>query len=155
MVENLEDCRILLVDDDPDTRILLTTVLEMEGASVCAVGSAIAALDALEQFQPTLLLSDIVMPGMDGYDLLQQIRSQVQWNCLPAIAFTALSGADYEERSIRAGFQLHLEKPIDLEQLIQTIQALVPIKSLVGSVCSFAPMLNQSRSFLCTLQLSA
>ncbi|MBD1847156.1 response regulator [Cyanobacteria bacterium FACHB-63] len=155
MIEKLEDCRILLVDDDQDTRILLTTVLEMEGATVLAVGSAIAALNALEQFQPDLLLSDIVMPGIDGYSLLKQIRSQPQWNYLPAIAFTALSGTRYEEQSIRAGFQVHLEKPIDFEPLIQAIQSLVPMKGTVCSIRTFDSALNPPRLSLCGLQLSA
>lgn len=155
MIEKLEGCRILLVDDDRDTRILLTTVLEMEGATVCAVGSASAALNALKQFQPDLLLSDIVMPETDGHSLLKQIRSQAQWKHLAAIAFTALSGIDYEEESIRAGFQLHLEKPIDFEQLIQAIRSLISTRGTVCSVRSFDDVLNPSRSLLSSLQLSA
>jgi CheY-like chemotaxis protein len=157
IMAKLDGCYILVVDDDLDTRILLTTALEIEGAVVVAVDSAIAALTALERLQPDLLLCDIAMPEMDGYALLRQLRSSKlpQWNQLPAIALTAMSGNCYKQQSIDAGFQLHLEKPVDLDQLTQASQVLVSINVKFCLTRSWGSLLNPIQPIDRALQLSA
>lgn len=153
----LEGCCILVVDDDLDARFLLTIALEIEGATVVAVDSAIAAFNALEQLQPDLLVCDIVMPKIDGYTFLRQLRSSPlsQWNQLPAIALTAMSGIESRQQSIKAGFQLHLEKPVDFIQLTRAIQSLVPITAKFCEDEPFGIWLNQPCATPCALQLSA
>lgn len=124
----LEGLRILLVDDDPDTLSLLTFVLEQQGAGVTAVSSAIEALQIFSQLQPQLLISDIGMPQMDGYRLLERIRQLVVAEGkqrIPAIALTAYAGEANQQRSLEAGFQLHLAKPIDPKTLVEAIVQLM------------------------------
>jgi len=128
---NLSGIHILAVDDDPDARELLAVLLTQYGATVHTVASAADVLDALGSFQPDVLVSDIGMPGTDGYTLLHQIRTQ-DWigKPIPAIALTAYARDEDHQRALRSGFQQHLSKPLDPEQLIQAIIALVrPVPS--------------------------
>ena len=103
--------RVLVVDDEADIRELITVVLESHGMSVKAVASAAAALEALEPFQPDVLVCDIRMPGGSGYDLMRQIRDleAKAGGHLPATAITAYQDEDWEE-SRQAGFEAHLHK---------------------------------------------
>lgn len=119
----LSNLRILLVDDDADTRELSAFILEQAGAIVTSVGSAIAALEALPQTEPDVLVSDIGMPEMDGYRLIQQIRAMPQGKRILAIALTAYAGEINAQQAIAAGFQRHLSKPIEPELLIGAIRA--------------------------------
>ncbi|MBD2021367.1 response regulator, partial [Leptolyngbya sp. FACHB-36] len=121
----LAGLRILAVDDEPDMRELLLTILEQNGIEVRAAASATEALDALEQFQPDVLISDVGMPEMDGYALIRQIRLLPDLATLPAIALTAYAGEIDQQQALQAGFQHHLAKPVEPDQLIQVIAALV------------------------------
>lgn len=116
---------VLAIDDEPDSRDLLTFVLEQEGAEVTPVASAKAALEALEKSIPHLIISDIGMPGMDGYALMSQIRNLPQCQNLPAIALTAYAGEIDRQRSLDVGFQKHISKPINISELIEIIMQLV------------------------------
>ncbi|WP_392481869.1 AAA family ATPase [Nostoc sp. C110] len=126
----LSDLKILVVDDDADMREFLPFMLEQYGATVTAVASAIAALTALSQSQPNLIISDIGMPEMDGYMLMRQIRSlePEKGGTIPAIALTAYAGEMDYQQAIAAGFQQHISKPVDPEELVKAIRSL--IKSL-------------------------
>ncbi|MBN3994431.1 MAG: AAA family ATPase [Nostoc sp. NMS2] len=126
----LSGLEILVVDDDADMREFLPFMLEQYGATVTAVASAIAALTALSQFQPNLIISDIGMPEMDGYMLMRQIRSlePEQGGTIPAIALTAYAGEIDHQQAIAVGFQQHISKPVDPEELVKAIGSL--IKSL-------------------------
>jgi len=119
--------KILVVDDEPDSLELVSFVLQQSGATVTAVSSATEILEILPQWKPDLLVSDIGMPGMDGYMLLRQIRlmSPEQGGKILAIALTAYAGEGNEQRAMAAGFQAHISKPIDPAQLIETIANLV------------------------------
>lgn len=130
MIAGLKNRHILVVDDNQDTLDLLTAALELEGATVSAVNSAIDAINLLNQCRPNLLLCDLAMPNIDGFMLLKQIRSSAcsQSNQLPAIAMTAMYGGHYQQQAIDAGFELYFEKPVDLDQLIRAIQSLLPQK---------------------------
>ncbi|MBD2679478.1 MULTISPECIES: response regulator [Nostoc] len=120
--------KILVVDDEPDSLELVSFVLQQSGATVTAVSSATEVLEILPQWKPDLLVSDIGMPGMDGYMLLRQIRlmSPEQGGQILAIALTAYAGEGNEQRAKAVGFQAHISKPIDPAQLIETIANLVP-----------------------------
>jgi signal transduction histidine kinase/ActR/RegA family two-component response regulator/HAMP domain-containing protein len=122
----LSGLRILIVDDEVDTRSFLTFVLEQAGADVMAVASAKAALLTLSQSKPDLLLSDIGMADIDGYTLMQQIRTlpPQQGGKIPAIALTAYAGELDQRQAIAAGFQFHLVKPVEPDQLIKTVTSL-------------------------------
>jgi CheY-like chemotaxis protein/anti-sigma regulatory factor (Ser/Thr protein kinase) len=113
----LSGLRILIVDDEQDSLDLLSQVLQAAGAKVKAVSSARAAL--VEDGPFDLIVSDIGMPEMDGYELMRDIRSR--GTQVPAIALTAYVSSDDVERTIRAGFHEHVPKPIDASTLIETV----------------------------------
>ncbi|MBW4620260.1 MAG: response regulator [Cyanosarcina radialis HA8281-LM2] len=131
--EGKEDCpllpasltglRVLVVDDDLDNLNLTALTLEQSGASVQKATSATEALQAFEQTEFDLLLSDIGMPGMDGYTLLERIRSipSESKEPIPAIALTSYAGETNQRQAIAAGFQLHISKPVLPTELIERI----------------------------------
>jgi CheY-like chemotaxis protein len=114
--------RVLVVDDDPDSRDLLRRALTLQGADVACAGSAAEAMDAIEDFGPSVLVSDIGMPGEDGYSLLRRLReSGVQPEELRAIAVTAFARADEPEQALAAGYELHLAKPVEVDELAAAV----------------------------------
>jgi PAS domain S-box-containing protein len=119
----LNDIQILLVDDDADTREYQTFLLEQNGAKVVATASGLEALQALDQFMPAVIISDIGMAEIDGYMLMQQIRSRppTQGGTIPAIALTAYAAEIDQKRAIQVGFQMHLTKPLEPEQFVSAI----------------------------------
>ena len=114
--KNVKGARILLVDDEADTRETLARLLESHGARVRVAASAAAALQMLDEFTPQLAISDIGMPEMDGYQLLKQLRARLPE--LPAIALTAYAAPADIERARVAGFEKHLAKPVEASELI-------------------------------------
>ncbi|MGQ4648303.1 response regulator [Lyngbya aestuarii] len=119
----LQDLRVLVVEDEIDSLEFLTTVLEQEGAKVTAAKSVQEALQVLTQLSPDVLVSDIAMPGQDGYSLIRQIR-KVEANgeqFLPAIALTAYAQESDEQKAFQAGFQVHLTKPFEPNDLVAAI----------------------------------
>lgn len=118
----LEGMRILVVDDEPDAVEIVSELLGSVGAVVEGARSAEEVLKKLPAFQPEVLVSDIGMPGMDGYDLIRSIRAQ--GGRVPALALTAYTRKEDVERSLSAGFQAHLGKPVDAEKLLTTIAKL-------------------------------
>lgn len=122
----LSGMRILVVDDEPDMRDLISFLLKQAGANVVTVAIAQEALTALSEFLPNVLLSDIGMPEMDGYMLLRQVRllPSEQGGKVPAIALTAYAGELDQKQALAAGFQRHLAKPIDPEVLVKEIAQL-------------------------------
>jgi CheY-like chemotaxis protein len=127
---HLNKVQVLLVDDETDSLVLATHILEFAGATVFSASSAHAALAALTQFHPDILISDIGMPEVDGYELIKKVRSLPlpQGGIIPAIALTAYAGEFDREQVLAAGFQQHLSKPIDPETLIETVAVLVSDK---------------------------
>jgi PAS domain S-box-containing protein len=109
--------RVLVVDDNPDAADSLAMLLESLGAAAHVVNNGAAALAALDAFRPDVVLLDIGMPGMDGYEVAQRIRQQPQFNAVKLIAVTGW-GLEADRRSSRAsGFDHHLTKPIDIAAL--------------------------------------
>ncbi|MEH2249631.1 hybrid sensor histidine kinase/response regulator [Nostoc sp.] len=124
---DLNGVKVLLVDDERDTRELIAFILEQSGAVVMQAASAVEALQAMSQFQPNLLLSDIGMPEVDGYMLMRQIRAMLpeMGGTIPAIALTAYaSEVDYQQ-AIAAGFGQHITKPVEPAKLIRAIANLI------------------------------
>ena len=119
----LSGLRVLVVDDDPDTRMLFTFVLMESGAVVDAVASAQAALDAMQAEPFGLLISDIGLPDVDGLTLLRQVRAlPIAANAqVPAIAITGYADEATCSKILAAGFQRTLVKPTDLDQFVAIV----------------------------------
>jgi len=113
---------ILVVEDVEDARLLVTEILRNHGAEVVAVESGMAALQALDSFHPDVLVSDIGMPGMDGYELIRKIRIKgFASENLPALALTAFASSADRARAMLAGFQVHLSKPLIVTELVEAV----------------------------------
>jgi len=114
-VPNLVGIKVLLIDDEPDTRRLLRIVLEQCGAEIRDASSAEEALGMVQEWKPSVIVSDIGMPGVDGYDFIQKFRDwqREQGTWVPAVALTAYARAEDRVRALTAGYQIHVAKPID------------------------------------------
>ena len=119
--------RILVVDDETDTRDFYTAVLEEHGAEVIAVASADEALEVISRQRPDVLISDIGMPVRDGYSLIRQVRASEleEGGMLPAIALTAYARDVDRQQAIAAGFQKHLSKPVEPNKLVAVVAHLI------------------------------
>jgi CheY-like chemotaxis protein len=116
----LEGLRVVVVDDDPDARDLLTTVLTQRSAQVFAAESASEAFQLLQRERPDVLISDIAMPEEDGYTLIRRVRAlpEAEGGRTPAVAVTAYAGRADRNRALEAGFDAHYAKPIDIDGLV-------------------------------------
>ena len=114
---------MLVVEDDPDARELVTVVLESSGIEVRAVETVAEALAVLESYTPTVICSDIGLLDQDGYALIRSIRSlpDPRKNGIPAIALTAFGRHDDRTRALVAGFNVHLTKPVEPSVLVRTV----------------------------------
>jgi len=123
---DLTGLQVLIVDDDPDALTLMREVLETAGAMVISADSGRTALSVLDAQTPHAIVSDLGMPGMDGFELLAELRhSPVEWRRrIPAAAVTAYARSEDRARSLTSGFQIHLSKPIDPRELVAAVGAL-------------------------------
>ncbi|MDM9380108.1 response regulator [Chlorogloeopsis sp. ULAP01] len=119
----LTNLKILIVDDDEDSRFYISTVLEADGAIVTTTKSAAEALEVLPQLQPDILVCDIGMPDEDGYTLIQKVRALKidQIANVPAVALTAYADSEDRVRALGAGFQSHVTKPVDPADLVMAV----------------------------------
>jgi PAS domain S-box-containing protein len=120
----LDGLRVLVVDDEADARELLLAVLEHHGASVDSAGSVDDALVALERAPPDVLVSDIGMPGTDGYELIRRVRARGATSPLPAVALTGFARPEDGQRALESGFDAHLAKPVDPTALVDMVERL-------------------------------
>jgi len=122
----LDGLSVLVVDDEPDALDFVRTVLENCGAKVTTAGSAGAALRAIEAGWPDVLVSDIGMPEMSGFELIRQVRARGRERDrqIPAVALTAYAREEDRRQVIRAGYQTHLAKPVEPEDLIVAVASL-------------------------------
>ena len=123
----LDGVRIVLAEDDDDSREALRLALEARGASVRCVGDGAAALAAIREQPPDVVVSDIAMPGEDGHEFLKKLRAlpPKRGGRTPAIALTAYHGRDVRLKSVHAGFHYHLTKPVDADKLVDIVAGLV------------------------------
>jgi signal transduction histidine kinase len=128
----LAGVRVLVVEDETDTRELLVVALQQCGAEVTAFGSVPEALEELDRALPHVLLSDIGVPGEDGYSLIRKVRARGpgQGGDLPAAALTAYARAEDRQRALDAGYQTHLAKPVDPAELIAAVARLAGRRAL-------------------------
>jgi signal transduction histidine kinase/CheY-like chemotaxis protein len=123
---SLDGLRVLVVDDEQDAREMVAAALELNGARVYLAAEASEAFDVLVRERPDVLLSDIEMPGRDGYELIQEVRKlpREKGGATPAVALTAYATMDHRVRSLRAGFQLHVVKPVQPAELATVVASL-------------------------------
>src|SRR6267142_322376 len=123
----LDGLRVLIVDDEADARELMRMVLRSSGADVRAATCAEEAFEQLEQWHPDILVSDIGLPGDDGYMLIQKLREQQAQHgrAIPALAVTAYARAEDRARALAAGFQMHVAKPLEPADLVAAIASLI------------------------------
>ena len=122
----LDGVHVFVVDDEPDARELLRRILEDQGAVVTSFESADSALAALRSSRPAVIVSDVGMPGMDGYEMMRTLRaSEPRDSRIPALALTAFARAEDRKRALVAGFQAHLAKPFDVAELVLLVADLV------------------------------
>jgi CheY-like chemotaxis protein len=124
--DSLRGLKVLVVDDDAEAHEPIRRVLEDYGAEVVAVRSATAALDAIPQHLPDVIVSDIGMPGRDGYDLIRAIRAlpRHRGGAIPAIALTGFGTAEERARALNAGYMNHFAKPIEATVLVAVVAGL-------------------------------
>jgi CheY-like chemotaxis protein len=121
---------VLIVDDEPDGRQLMVRILEGRNARVTAVAGGVEALELLKREHFDILVSDIGMPGLDGYELMRRARAldSSRSGPIPAIAVTAYARAEDRQRSLLAGYQMHLAKPIEARELVAGIASLLHLR---------------------------
>jgi signal transduction histidine kinase/CheY-like chemotaxis protein len=124
----LEGLRVLVVDDEPDAVAIIRHVLEDAGASVVTAHTAREALEKLHAERPHVLVSDIGMPGEDGYALIRRVRAlpAADGGNTPAAAVTALARPEDRTRALRAGYQSHIAKPVDPTEMVLVVASLSP-----------------------------
>ncbi|HVG22249.1 MAG TPA: ATP-binding protein [Blastocatellia bacterium] len=122
-IKLLEGLRLLVVDDEPDTREMLDAALKQCGADVKASASAGEAIEELQRWRPHVIVADIGMPDEDGYDMIQRIRrlGPEQGGQTPAIALTAYARNEDRVRALMAGYQEHIPKPVEPDELVEII----------------------------------
>ena len=118
--------RVLVVDNDEDARAVLVEVLEREGSEAYGAGSAAEALTLLRAVKPHVLISDLAMPDEDGFDLIRKVRASASdaAAAIPAIALSGYASEEDRARALHAGFQRHLQKPVDPNQLARVVTSL-------------------------------
>jgi CheY-like chemotaxis protein len=130
----LDGVKVMVVDDELDMRDFLSVSLRQYGADVTALASVGEAVEALEREKPDVLVSDIGMPGEDGYALIRKVRAlgPERGGQVPAAALTGFAAGDDTTRVLSAGYQVHLPKPVEPSQLAQ----------VVGTLAGRSPGLN-------------
>lgn len=132
---SLKNLRLLIVDDDADTRNLLTVLFELEEAEIIATASVKEALDAISPVKPDVLITDIYLPDEDGYSLLSKIKNiEAIVGEIPAIALTASPRKEDALKALALGFRKYLCKPVDLEELMSVV-ANIAIKNPQSCDC--------------------
>ncbi len=125
--QSLENVHVLLVEDDADSREMLEVFFKQFDMKVTAVESADKALKAVKEFQPDILISDVGLPGEDGYKLIRNIRELApeKGGQIPAVALTGYASPQDRSLAIEAGYQEHLAKPVDIDKLVELVKNLL------------------------------
>jgi CheY-like chemotaxis protein len=126
---SLGGVKVLVIDDEEDSVGTIKRILERHGAEVRGVYSMEEGLQEFTQFGPNVVLSDIGMPEHDGYELIARLRKLPGGRSVPAVALTALARSDDRTRALRAGFQLHVAKPVDFNELVAVVQNLAALRA--------------------------
>lgn len=121
-VDCLKGKKVLVVDDQPDARLLLERIFTHKGADVLSASSVTEALELLQSFEPDILVSDIAMPELSGYDLIRELRQGPEpVRDIPAIAVSGHAGYEEVERTLAEGFQSLMIKPLNFARLVALV----------------------------------
>jgi CheY-like chemotaxis protein len=126
---DLDGIKVLAVDDEADSVMVVKRILERRHAEVRTANSVEEALSVVSSFKPHIVLSDIGMPDHDGYELVSRLRRMPDGKSIPAVALTALARSEDRTRALRAGFQMHVAKPVDSAELIAVVKNLATLQS--------------------------
>lgn len=130
LMSRLKTMHVMVVDDEPDARELVKRILNGFDAQVTTAGSGAEALDTLEKIRPDVLVSDIGMPDMDGYEFLRRLRKRPsdQGGSIPAVALTAFARSEDRMRALMSGYQMHVSKPVEPSELLAVVASLATRK---------------------------
>ena len=117
--------RILIVEDTADLLAHIVELLRMEGYLVTAVSNGREALKLLAKIQPDLIITDLLMPEMNGFDFIGQVRGHAIWNKVPILVFSAMPPHENEKKVLELGANSYLKKPATLETLIEAVNKLI------------------------------
>jgi CheY-like chemotaxis protein len=133
---SLEGVRVLVVDDEPETLLLLSTVLTQCRASVKTAPSAEEGFKEVQAWRPNVIVSDIGMPGEDGYAFMKRVKTWAReagtW--IPAVALTAYARAEDRMKALASGYQIHVPKPVEPAELIAVLVSLVERPATPGAL---------------------
>jgi PAS domain S-box-containing protein len=129
---DLQGIRVLVLDDEMDSLQVVELILKRSGAEVCSTRTMDDALAAFADFRPDVVLSDIGMPGHDGYEFISRLRAVSGGRSVPAVALTAMARTEDRTRALRSGFQMHVPKPVDAHELVAVVQNLGALKTPVA-----------------------
>lgn len=123
----LSGIKVLIIDDEPDALMVTRLILTHHYAEVLEASTAAQGLEQLQIHRPDVIVSDIGMPQMDGYQFIREVRNlpAPKGGQTPAVALTAFNRAEDRTRAIEAGFQRHLSKPVEFQTLIDTIVSVI------------------------------
>lgn len=128
VLSDLDGVKVLAVDDDKDSLELLRRILGGRNAEIRTAASVSQALETFRGFVPDVVLSDIGMPGADGYNLIREIRKLPRGESVPAAALTALARSEDRMRALQAGFQTHVAKPVAAAELVAVVRSLASLR---------------------------
>jgi CheY-like chemotaxis protein len=121
----LDDWNVLVVEDEPDSMDLVQSILSYHGAGCMVASNAEVALDLLQNTVPTVIIIDLALPGMNGWELLQQIRQDTRLSAVPCAAITAYHATGMDDEVLDAGFDAYFPKPLDATHFVgQLVQLL-------------------------------
>jgi len=135
---------ILVVDDDLGTRLSISDYLELSGYTVITADDGVEALAMVEEYHPDLIVTDIVMPRMNGYELVRRVRQQSGFRLLPVILLTARTKTQERILGYQSGCDLYLPKPFELEELAAAIRNLLERSQIIQSEYRFSQKENKA-----------
>ncbi|MBN2304395.1 MAG: response regulator [Anaerolineae bacterium] len=121
----MSEWQVLVIEDESDTRELVQDILEYHKITTLSALTAEHALDVLKQHTPTLILVDLALPGMSGWEFLSELQRDPRLNSIPCVAFTAYHSSELVNKAIEAGFAAYFPKPLDATSFIRELQAIV------------------------------
>jgi len=135
---------VLVVDDDPGVRLTIVDYLELAGYLAIGVSNGREALQAVAHFDPNLVITDAIMPELDGYDLIRNLRQQPEYRLLPVVFLTARTELADRIRGYRAGVDIYLPKPFELDELGAIVRNLLDRALLIGQATHAVELMGES-----------
>lgn len=121
----MQDWHVLIIEDEADSADVVSRILKYHGIEHHAAPTAEDALDMLEDLLPTLLIVDLMLPGMDGLEFLQHVRSTADFSDIPAVAITAYHSTDVAEEALSTGFDAYFSKPLEATSFVRELERLI------------------------------